>query len=67
MSQHVHHRRTDATTLTRDERCIECGSLLVPRNLAFGVIISAEADYVCVKYDARSGGYLERAITHADD
>jgi CRP/FNR family transcriptional regulator, cyclic AMP receptor protein len=49
MSQHFHHRRTAATTPTRDERCIECGSLLVPRNLAFGVIISAEADYVCVK------------------
>jgi hypothetical protein len=32
-----------------DDKCLRCGSLLSSRTGAFGLIVPAEADYVCLK------------------
>jgi hypothetical protein len=37
------------TRLTPDERCVVCGSLLVPPNVAFGVVVPTDADYACIE------------------
>jgi hypothetical protein len=40
---------TRMTRLVAQETCVECGSLLVPPELASGLRVAANADYVCLE------------------